>query len=85
MQIRLLLRVSLPQPVLDRNAVLELIRYQQRHKQAAYASHRWRRVLTALRPFLPATIPRVSCAAPVLNPSHLVRMLASHQGGSLSL
>jgi hypothetical protein len=41
-QVRLLLQVLLPQPVLDLPAVLDLITYQQRHKYAAYRSHRKR-------------------------------------------
>ncbi len=39
-QVRLLLQTVLPQPVWDLPAVLELIAYQQRHKHAAYRSHR---------------------------------------------
>jgi hypothetical protein len=58
MQIRLLLRVTLPQPVFDQAAALALINYQQRHKQAAYRSHRARRLLRAHRAFAPAPIPR---------------------------
>jgi hypothetical protein len=38
----MLLQAVLPQPVLDLPAVLDLIAYQQRHKHAAYASHRKR-------------------------------------------
>jgi hypothetical protein len=67
MQVRLLLRVVLPQPVLDRPAVLALIAYQQRHKRAAYHSHRRRRLrhaLRALQPALPATRPRRSRVPP---------------------
>jgi hypothetical protein len=41
-QVRMLLQAVLPQPVLDLPAVLDLIAYQQRHKHAAYASHRKR-------------------------------------------
>ncbi|EFH81449.1 hypothetical protein [Ktedonobacter racemifer] len=41
-QVRLLLQVVLPQPVLDVPAVLTLISYQQRHNYAAYCSHRKR-------------------------------------------
>ncbi len=41
-QVRLLLRVALPQPVLDLPAALALITYQQRHNYAAYCSHRKR-------------------------------------------
>jgi len=37
-QVRLLLQVSLPQPVLDLPAALALIAYQQRHNYAAYCS-----------------------------------------------
>jgi len=43
-QVRLLLQVSLPQPVLDLPAALALIAYQQRHNYAAYCSHRKRRL-----------------------------------------
>jgi len=41
-QVRLLLRVTLPQPVLDLPAALALIAYQQRHNYAVYCSHRKR-------------------------------------------
>jgi hypothetical protein len=41
-QVCLLLRVTLPQPVLDLPAALALIAYQQRHNYAAYCSHRKR-------------------------------------------
>ena len=47
-QVRLLLQVVLPQPVLDLPAVLDLIAYQQRHKHAAYRSHR-KRLLAQLQ------------------------------------
>ena len=47
-QVRLLLQVSLPQPVLDLPAVLALIAYQQRHNYAAYCSHR-KRLLAQLQ------------------------------------
>jgi hypothetical protein len=47
-QVRLLLQVVLPQPVLDLPAVLDLIAYQQRHKHAAYYSHR-KRLLAQLQ------------------------------------
>ena len=47
-QLRLLLQVVLPQPVLDLPAVWELIAYQQRHKYAAYRSHR-KRLLAQLQ------------------------------------
>ncbi len=47
-QVRLLLQVVLPQPVLDLPAVLALIAYQQRHKYAAYRSHR-KRLLAQLQ------------------------------------
>jgi hypothetical protein len=43
-QVRLLLQVALPQPVLDLPAALALIAYQQRHNYAAYCSHRKRRL-----------------------------------------
>jgi len=42
---RLLLRALLPLPVLDVAAALTLVAYQQRHKTAAYRSHRKRRLL----------------------------------------
>jgi hypothetical protein len=42
---RLLLRALLPLPVLDVAAALALVAYQQRHKTAAYRSHRKRRLL----------------------------------------
>jgi hypothetical protein len=63
MQVRLLLRATLPQPVFDRAAALALIAYQQRRKLAAYLSHRQRRLCQALRtlqPATPATIPRTA-------------------------
>jgi hypothetical protein len=49
---RLLLRALLPLPALDVAAVLALVAYQQRHKTAAYRSHRKRRLqaLMALGP-----------------------------------
>ena len=49
---RLLLGALLPLPVLDVAAVLALVAYQQRHKTAAYRSHRTRRLraLQALGP-----------------------------------
>lgn len=47
-QIGLLLRVALPQPVLDLPAALALIAYQQRHNYAAYRSHR-KRLLAQLQ------------------------------------
>ncbi|GHO57119.1 hypothetical protein [Ktedonobacter robiniae] len=47
-QVRLLLQVALPQPVLDLPAVLALIAYQQRHNYAAYCSHR-KRLLAQLQ------------------------------------
>jgi hypothetical protein len=42
---RLLLRALLPLPPLDVAAALALVAYQQRHKTAAYRSHRKRRLL----------------------------------------
>jgi hypothetical protein len=39
-QVRLLLQVALPLPVLDLPAALALIAYQQRHNYTAYCSHR---------------------------------------------
>jgi hypothetical protein len=47
-QVRLLLQVALPQPVLDLPAALALISYQQRHNYAAYCSHR-KRLLAQLQ------------------------------------
>jgi hypothetical protein len=47
-QVRLLLQVVLPQPVLDLPAVLDLIAYQQRHKYTAYRAHR-KRLLAQLQ------------------------------------
>ena len=43
-EVRLLLRALLPLPRLDLGAVLALLRYQRRHKLAAYWSHRKRRL-----------------------------------------
>lgn len=88
MQVRLLLRVVLPQPVFDRAAVLELIAYQQRHKLAAYRSHRRRRLrqtLRALQPATPATIPRTTLAPPRATATSLSTTLALQVGGSVSL
>ncbi|HKF37714.1 MAG TPA: hypothetical protein VKB35_12535 [Ktedonobacteraceae bacterium] len=47
-QVCLLLRVALPQPVLDLPAALASIAYQQRHTYAAYRSHR-KRLLAQLQ------------------------------------
>jgi len=47
-QVCLLLRVALPQPVLDLPAALALIAYQQRHNYSAYCSHR-KRLLAQLQ------------------------------------
>ena len=47
-QVRLLLQVALPQPMLDLPAALALISYQQRHNYAAYCSHR-KRLLAQLQ------------------------------------
>jgi hypothetical protein len=49
---RVLLRALLPLPVLDVAAALALVAYQQRHKTAAYRSHRKRHLhaLQALGP-----------------------------------
>ncbi len=47
-QVCLLLRVVLPQPVLDLPAALALIAYQQRRNYAAYCSHR-KRLLAQLQ------------------------------------
>lgn len=57
MQVRLLLRVVLPQPLFDRAAVLDLIAYQQRHKRAAYRAHRIQRLLRAHRALTPTAFP----------------------------
>ena len=51
-EVRLLLRALLPLPRLDLEAVLALLRYQRRHKLAAYWSHRKRR-LQRLETFKP--------------------------------
>jgi hypothetical protein len=60
MQIRRLLCVSLPQPLFDQDAALALITYQQRHKQAAYRSHRAQRLLRAYQTLAPTTTSRTS-------------------------
>ena len=83
MQVRLLLRVTLSQPVFDRPAAVVLIDYQQRHKLAAYRSHRTRRLrqaLLALPLATPATIPRPGTAhdRPVLLPAVLAPSSARH-------
>jgi hypothetical protein len=57
MQIRLLLRATLPQPVLDLTATLDVINYQQRHKQRAYVAHRDRRLPRAHHALAPPTVP----------------------------
>lgn len=65
MQVRLLLRVTLPQPAYDRRAVVALIAYQQRRKLAAYRSHRTRRLLQAMATLpvaLPDPVPRPGTA-----------------------
>ena len=51
-EVRLLLRALLPLPRLDLVAVVALLRYQRRHKLAAYWSHRKRRLqrLERLKP-----------------------------------
>ncbi len=87
LQVRLLLRVVLPQPVLDRTAVLALIEFQQRHKLAAYRSHRRRRLrhaLRALRPTTPATGPRTPLA-PSRPTTQLSTILAFQQVRNVSL
>ena len=50
-QLRLLLQVALPLPVLDIPAALALMAYHQRHKLATYRAHRKRSLkrLLALR------------------------------------
>ena len=88
MQVRLLLRVVLPQPVFDRAAVLAVIAYQQRHKLAAYRSHRRRRLrhaLLALQPATPATLPRTLPAPSRARATSLASILARQEGGSVSL
>ncbi len=82
MQIRLLLRVVLPQPVFDHAAVLRLIAYQQRHKQAAYQSHRRRRLRQALAALQRAT--RETLLPMGLSPPH-APSISFPQGGSVSL
>jgi len=51
-EVRLLLRALLPLPCLDLRAAVALLRYQRRHKLAAYGSHRTHRLqrLEDLRP-----------------------------------
>ena len=66
MQIRLLLRVTLPQPVFDHAATLALINYQQRHKRAAYRSHRARRLRQAPHSLQPVAHRRTRRLASVL-------------------
>lgn len=88
MQVRLLLRVVLPQPVFDRAAVLAVIAYQQRHKLAAYRSHRRRRLrqaLLALQPGTPATSPRTLPTPPRARATSLPTILARREGASVSL
>ena len=88
MQVRLLLRVVLPQPVFDRAAVLALIAYQQRRKLAAYRSHRRRRLrhaLLALQPATPATSPRTPPAPSRSTATPLSTILAGQEGGNVSL
>ena len=75
MQVRLLLRVSLPQPVFDQDTVLALIAYQQRHKQAAYRSHRARRLLRAYH-----QLPKA-----VMRPNRLATVLARPRDDHVSL
>ncbi len=43
-EVRVLLRALLPLPVFDPAAALAWLAYQQRHKLAAYRSHRRRRL-----------------------------------------
>ena len=85
MQVRLLLRVVLPQPVFDRATVLDLIAYQQRRKLAAYRSHRRRRVrqaLLALQPPAPATL----FPAPARSTAMMLStILAARESRSISL
>jgi hypothetical protein len=84
MQVRLLIRVVLPQPVFDREAVLALIAYQQRHKRAAYHSHRRRRLhqaLLALQSTTPATRLQGTLAPPRAITSQLAAMRSSQQAG----
>ncbi len=51
-EVRVLLRAVLPLPRLDLRAAVALLRYQRRHKLAAYCAHRKRRLqrLEDLRP-----------------------------------
>ena len=51
-EVRLLLGALLPLPCRDLVAVVAVLRYQRRHKLAAYRSHRQRRLqrLAELRP-----------------------------------
>ena len=44
-EVRVLLRALLPLPMWDMAAALAWVAYQQRHKTAAYRSHRKRRLL----------------------------------------
>ena len=87
MQIRLLLRVVLVQPAFDRPAVVALLAYQQRHKQAAYLSHRRRRLraaLAALQPAVPAAL-RQGTLSPPRAPTPFAPSTSFLQGGSVSL
>lgn len=84
MQIRLLLRVTLPQPVFDRAAVIALIAYQQRHKQAAYHAHRTRRLRLALLALPLATQTRIPATARP-HSAHLPAALALPRDDHVSL
>ena len=66
MQIRLLLRATLPQPVLDLTATLDVINYQQRHKQHAYVSHRARRLRRAHHALAPPLVPHTGHLSGIL-------------------
>ena len=66
MQIRLLLRATLPQPVLDLTATLDVINYQQRHKQHAYVSHRARRLRRAQHALAPPIVPHTGHLSGIL-------------------
>ena len=76
MQIRLLLRVTLSQPLFDLAATLALINYQQRHKRAAYRSHRARRLRQARQSLQPA---------PHLRTGRLTAALARPRDNRISL
>jgi hypothetical protein len=82
MQVRLLLRVVLPQPLFDRAAVLDLIAYQQRHKRAAYRAHRIQRLLRLHQALASSTIPHPG-PDPGPSPPLTTVLAAPHFAGSL--